>query len=111
MLTKSSDEGQAIRVNQINTHNYDFTFLEAGDGPLVLMLHGFPDNPYTFTSQLKALAAAGYHAVAPYKCGFAPNDSMMNPIHHAAMYMQDAVKLVEAFNGKHVILVGHDWGA
>ena len=40
--------------------------LSAGEGPLVLCLHGFPDHPATFTSQLEALAAAGYRGVAPY---------------------------------------------
>lgn len=104
-------QAQTIQTGHITANGYNFTYLEAGKGPLVLLFHGFPDNPYTFTAQLKALATAGYHAVAPYKRGFAPGDTAFNPIQHSALYMQDAVALVEAFKEEQVILIGHDWGA
>jgi alpha-beta hydrolase superfamily lysophospholipase len=91
-------QAQSIQVGHIKANNYDFTYLEAGKGQLVLLFHGFPDNPYTFISQIKALAAAGYHAVAPYKRGFSPRDTVLNPVQHASLYMQDAAALVDALN-------------
>ena len=102
---------QTIQTGHITANGYQFTYLEAGNGPLVLLFHGFPDNPYSFTAQLKALATAGYHAVAPYKRGFAPGDTVINAVQHAALYMQDAAALVDAFGEEQVILIGHDWGA
>jgi pimeloyl-ACP methyl ester carboxylesterase len=104
-------QAQTVQTAHITANGYNFTYLEAGKGPLVLLFHGFPDNPHTFTSQLLALANAGYHAVAPYKRGFAPGDTTINPIQHAALYMQDALALVNAFGEEKVILIGHDWGA
>lgn len=107
----STMQAQTIQTKHITANGYNFTYLEAGRGPLVLLFHGFPDNPYTFTSQIKALAAAGYHVVAPYKRGFAPDDTSFGAIQHSALYMQDAIELVKAFNEEEVILIGHDWGA
>ncbi len=45
-------------------------YIEAGRGPLVLMLHGFPDSPHTWRFQMPALAAAGHHVVAPALRGY-----------------------------------------
>jgi len=52
----------------------EFTYLEdgPGDGPLALCLHGFPDSAHTWRYLLPELAAAGYHAVAPFLRGYAP---------------------------------------
>ena len=102
---------QTITTNYIKANNYNFTYIEAGRGPLVLLLHGFPDNPFTFQSQITALAKAGYHAIAPYKRGFAPDDTIESPIQHSALYTQDIIALIDALKEKKVILIGHDWGA
>ncbi|MHA4844782.1 alpha/beta fold hydrolase [Flavitalea antarctica] len=110
-LNYKAMHGQTIQTAYITANGYQFTYLEAGKGPLVLLFHGFPDNPHSFTSQLKALAVAGYRAVAPYKRGFAPGDMALNPIQHSTLYMQDAAALVEAFSEEKVFLIGHDWGA
>lgn len=104
-------QAQPIKTSHITANGYNFTYLEAGKGPLVLLFHGFPDNPYTFGSQMKALADAGYHAVAPYKRGFEPGNADFGQVQHSALYMQDAAALVEAFKEDEVILIGHDWGA
>lgn len=111
ILMQHAMQGQTIQTNHITANGHSFTYLEAGKGPLVLLFHGFPDNPYTFTAQIKALAAAGYHAVAPYKRGYAPDDADAGAVQHSALYMQDAAALVEAFKQDQVILIGHDWGA
>lgn len=100
-----------IKTSQVKANNYDFTFLEAGTGPLVIFLHGFPDNPYSFQSQILALAQTGYHCIAPFKRGFTPGDTTVAPIQHFTTYTQDIIALIEAFKEKQVILIGHDWGA
>jgi pimeloyl-ACP methyl ester carboxylesterase len=57
---------------RIAANGIDFTVLEAGRGPLALCLHGFPDSPHSFELLLADLAAAGFHAVAPFMRGYAP---------------------------------------
>ncbi len=56
---------RTISVNGINMH-----VAEAGEGPLVLLLHGFPECWYSWRHQLAALSDAGYHAVAPDQRGY-----------------------------------------
>src|SRR5580692_6487863 len=58
-----------VRANQLT-----FEYLTAGDGPLALCVHGFPDSPYSYRYLLPALAEAGYRAVAPFNRGFAPTE-------------------------------------
>ena len=111
LFQESTMIAQTIKTNHIKANGYDFTYLEAGTGQMIMFLHGFPDNPYSFKSQILALAKAGYHSVAPYKRGFTPNDTIVNPIQHSSTYTQDVVALIDAFKEKQVILVGHDWGA
>jgi pimeloyl-ACP methyl ester carboxylesterase len=85
---------------------------EAGSGPLVLLLHGFPECWYSWRHQLTALAEAGYHAVAPDQRGYArtggPAEVDKYTIHHL---VGDAVGLIDALDQDHAAVVGHDWGA
>jgi pimeloyl-ACP methyl ester carboxylesterase len=86
--------------------------LEAGSGPLVLLLHGFPEGAHSWRNQLPALAEAGYHAVAPDVRGYGWTDA---PADVASYRMRelvaDAAGLVEALGEERAIVVGHDWGA
>ena len=61
-----------LHTRTVTANGIHFHCLEAGHGPLVLCLHGFPDNAYTYRSLLPALAEAGFHAVAPFMRGYAP---------------------------------------
>ncbi|GAA4994421.1 alpha/beta hydrolase [Kitasatospora paranensis] len=85
---------------------------EAGEGPLVLLLHGFPESWYSWRHQLTALAEAGYHAVAPDQRGYGrtggPDAVDRYTIHHLA---GDALGLIPALGARQAVVVGHDWGA
>ena len=96
----------SIRANEINFH-----FLEAGAGPLVLCLHGFPDNAHSFRYLLPALAQAGFRAVAPFTRGYAPTEVPRDGRYQSAALSKDAVALIEALGAETAALVGHDWGA
>ncbi|MEW6582729.1 MAG: alpha/beta hydrolase [Actinomycetota bacterium] len=86
------------------------SYLEAGDGPLVLCLHGFPDHAPTFRPLLGALAAEGFRAVAPFMRGYAPS-TVEAATYESAALASDALRLAEALAGDApVCLVGHDWG-
>ena len=62
----------AVTMNHLRANGLDFAYLEQGDGPLVILLHGFPDTANSWAHQSTALAAAGYRAVAPYLRGYYP---------------------------------------
>ena len=95
------------RTNGINVH-----IAEAGEGPLVLMLHGWPESWYSWRHQLPALADAGYHAVAPDVRGYGGSDK---PAAIEAYSMKelvaDWVGLLDALGEETAVIVGHDWGA
>ncbi|HET7720260.1 MAG TPA: alpha/beta fold hydrolase, partial [Acidimicrobiales bacterium] len=93
----------------------EFAYLEEGppDGPLALCLHGFPDHAGTWSSLLAELAAAGFHAVAPWMRGYAPTPVPADELYQPAALSLDALALADALApGDHpAVLIGHDWGA
>jgi pimeloyl-ACP methyl ester carboxylesterase len=93
----------------------EVAYLEDGpaDGPLALCLHGFPDHAPTWTALLSDLAAAGFHAVAPWMRGYAPTAVPADGRYQSAALALDALALADALApGDHpAVLVGHDWGA
>ncbi|MFF1379011.1 alpha/beta fold hydrolase [Streptomyces sp. NPDC058308] len=86
--------------------------VEQGTGPLVLLVHGFPESWYSWRHQLPALAAAGYRAVAVDVRGYGRSS---RPQESAAYRMLDLVEdnaaVVRALGEETAVIVGHDWGA
>ena len=84
----------------------------AGSGPLVILVHGFPEGWVSWRSQLHAISAAGYRAVAPDMRGYggteAPNDASVYTQLHL---VGDLVALVAALGDTKAVIIGHDWGA
>src|SRR6266480_740144 len=99
------------RQGRVNANGIEFAFLEAGDGPLVLLLHGFPDDAWTWSSQVQALADAGYRAVAPYMRGYPPTDLAPDGRYDAGALAADVAGLVESLGEESAYVVGNDWGA
>ena len=95
----------------VEANGLTFHYLEAGEGPLVLALHGFPDHARSYRHQLNALAAAGYRVVAPYMRGYAPTEIPDGGYFGVQALAQDAIALAEALSRDPVVLIGHDWGA
>lgn len=83
-----------------------------GEGPLVLLLHGFPDFSYTWREQMPALAAAGYRVVAPDLRGYARSDKPRGVMSYDLEVLADDVAaLVHALGARRAAaVVGHDWG-
>ncbi|GAA1573997.1 alpha/beta hydrolase [Actinomadura kijaniata] len=85
---------------------------EAGEGPLVLLLHGFPECWYSWRHQLRALAEAGFHAVAPDQRGYARTGGPAEVDQYTILHLAgDAVGLIDALGEERAVVVGHDWGA
>jgi pimeloyl-ACP methyl ester carboxylesterase len=100
-----------LKRNAVQANGLRFATLEAGDGPLVLCLHGFPDHARSFRHQLPALAAAGFRAVAPFMRGYAPTAAAADGRYQSAVLAQDVVELITALGYSSAHLFGHDWGA
>ena len=96
-----------IDVNGIRLH-----VREQGEGPLVLLCHGWPELSYSWRHQIPALAAAGYRVVAPDMRGFGASDAPAAIEDYTLLHMiGDMVTLVTACGERTSAIVGHDWGA
>jgi pimeloyl-ACP methyl ester carboxylesterase len=96
----------------VRANDLEFGVLEAGSGPLALCLHGFPDCAHTWRHLLPALAAAGFHTVAPFMRGYAPTQVSADGSYQVSALAADAIALHEVLGGTaDAVLIGHDWGA
>jgi len=85
---------------------------EQGAGPLVVLCHGFPESWYSWRHQLPALAAAGFHAVAPDMRGYGGTDRPDDVTRYTLLHLVgDMVGLLGALGETSAAIVGHDWGA
>ena len=98
-------EELALAANGIRFHA-----LAAGphDGPLVLLLHGFPELARSWRHQLPALGGAGYRAVAPDLRGYGETE-LCGP-YDVGTLVRDVTGLIEALGRDRAVVVGHDWG-
>jgi pimeloyl-ACP methyl ester carboxylesterase len=95
----------------VRANGLDFPVLEAGDGPLVLCLHGFPDHARSWVPLLERLAEEGYWGVAPAMRGFWPEGAAPDGSCRAAANGADIIKLIAALGRHQADLIGHDFGA
>jgi pimeloyl-ACP methyl ester carboxylesterase len=101
-----------ISEGRITANDVDVAYLEAGEGPLALCLHGFPDSAWGWRHLLPELAAAGFRAVAPFMRGYAPTAVPADARYQTGVLGLDACALHEELGGDgQAVIVGHDWGA
>jgi pimeloyl-ACP methyl ester carboxylesterase len=82
------------------------------DGPLVLLLHGFPQTSWSWRHQLEALGVAGFRAVAPDQRGYSPGARPAEVARYRSEHLvADVLALADQLGGNTFHLVGHDWGA
>jgi len=87
-----------------------FRFTDTGDGPLVVLLHGFPDVPQSWDSIRDQLNSAGYRTVVPYLRGYHPA-TFSDRAFKAADLAEDLPLLLDALGESSAVVVGHDWGS
>ncbi|MET8750260.1 alpha/beta hydrolase [Streptomyces sp. NPDC004667] len=86
--------------------------VEQGTGPLVLLVHGFPESWYSWRRQLPALAAAGYRAVALDVRGYGRSSKPAATDAYGMLdLVEDNVALVRALGEERAVVIGHDWGS
>ena len=93
-------------VNGVKLH-----WAEQGSGPLVVLLHGFPEFWYSWRHQLPALAAAGFHAVAVDLRGYNGSEKPRDvDAYRISTVAEDIAALIRHFGGGPAVVFGHDWG-
>ncbi|MBX9698982.1 MAG: alpha/beta hydrolase [Acetobacteraceae bacterium] len=96
----------------IETNGIRMRIAEAGDGPLVLMCHGFPESWYSWRHQITTLADAGYHAVAPDMRGYGGTEAPDAIDQYTLLHLVgDMVGVLDALGSETAVIAGHDWGA
>ena len=101
-----------MRHHTVDARGTRIHLVEEGDGPVVLLVHGFPESWYSWRHQLPAIAEAGFRAVAIDVRGYGrsskpPDIEAYGMLQHVA----DNVGVVEALGEETAIIVGHDWGS
>src|SRR2546422_4146743 len=105
--TMTQVQQRIVETNGIRMH-----IAEQGAGPLVVLCHGFPESWYSWRHQLPALAAAGFHAVAPDMRGYGWTDGPDAIDQYTLLHLVgDMVGLLDALGAESAVIAGHDWGA
>ncbi len=107
-MTGTGEIGHSfVEVNGVRLH-----LAAQGEGPLVLLLHGFPECWYSWRHQFRPLAEAGYRVVAPDQRGYARSEQPPDAAAYSLPQLsEDVVALVHALGEERAVVVGHDWGA
>jgi len=99
-------------VRYIQTNGIRMAVYEAGRGPAVLLLHGFPELAYSWRHQFVALARAGYRVIAPDQRGYGLTDCPSAvEVYDMANLTADLVGLLDALEIEQAVIIGHDWGS
>lgn len=97
---------------QVHANGVEFVCLTQGSGPLLLLVHGFPDIPQSWSAQMDVLSQAGYQVIAPYLPGYLPSRVADNAYFDKASLVHGIAGLMEAISpSEKWHYIGQDWGA
>jgi len=101
-----------LQHKYVNSNGIRMHYVEQGEGPLVILCHGWPESWYSWRHQIPALAAAGFRVVAPDQRGYGHTDAP-EPIESYNIFnlVGDIIGLVNSLGVESAVIVGHDWGA
>ena len=98
-----------IKKRRVPTNGIELNIAEAGEGPLVLFVHGFPESWYSWRHQIHAVARAGYHGVAMDMRGYGHSDKPSNiEAYNQVEVTKDVIGLIEALGHPSAVVFGHD---
>ena len=107
-MTAQTERGPRHRT--IETNGIRLHVAEQGEGPLVVLCHGFPESWYSWRHQLRALAEAGFHAVAPDMRGYGQSEAPAAIDQYTLLHLVgDMVGLLDALGAPTAGIAGHDW--
>jgi pimeloyl-ACP methyl ester carboxylesterase len=98
-------------VRFVDANGIRFGYVEAGEGPLVLLFHGYPETARSWSAVQRTVAAAGYRVVAPFMRGYPPTSFSPEGDYRGVTLGKDVLALIDALGAGSAVVVGHDWGA
>src|SRR5690242_6166373 len=109
--TARQASGSEATLKYVQANGVRFAYLEQGAGPLVMFMHGFPDNAWTYRKQLQVFADAGYRAVSPFLRGYAPTEIPADGLFDPVTLGKDLEALIAALSDDgQACVAGMDWG-
>ena len=101
-----------LKEKVLHTNNKYFKYVSEGQGPLLLLVHGWPETLYSWRKNIKAICGLGYKVVG-FNCrGYSDSFTPKKVTDYAIkQYINDILDIMNYFEAAKVILVGHDWGA
>ena len=110
--TNGVDDPQSLDHHFASVNGIRMHYVEEGEGPLVVLLHGYPFLWYLWRHQIKSLAAAGYRVVAPDQRGYGQTDFPEGAgSYDMTRLVGDVVGLINAVGSDSAVVVGQDWGS
>ena len=110
-LIRGADDGIELREGYADVGDVKLHYVEAGDGPLIVLLHGFPEFWFGWRLQIEPLVAAGFRVVAPDTRGYNLSSKPEGFEAYAVNLLAADIRgLIEERSAKSALLVGHDWG-
>jgi len=111
-MTPEDIQPDSFTLRTIKTNGISLRAAVEGEGPLVILVHGWPELWYTWRHQIRPIARAGYRVVAPDMRGYGGSDKPADvTAYDMANLMADVVGIIDALGEQTAILIGHDWGA
>src|SRR5262244_2399534 len=102
----------ALQHRFVETNGIKMHYVAQGNGPVVIMCHGWPESWYSWRHQIPALAAAGFRAIAPDMRGYGQSDAPQAVDSYNVLTISgDIVGLVNSLAATDVVIAGHDWGS
>lgn len=116
MTTTSSGSEAPRTASRVYTDFLELHYLDSGprDGPVAVLLHGWPDDPHTWTAVSDHLNTAGWRTIAPYLRGFGPNRFLSEETPRSGQLTalaSDVLALADQLALTQFSVIGHDWGA
>jgi pimeloyl-ACP methyl ester carboxylesterase len=118
---KATEDYNSFKRGTVQANGLTFSYVEVGEGPLALCIHGYPDSPFTWRYLMPQLAAAGYRAVCYWNRGYFPSDGPPPRVpgddpdageYYVRDLTNDVIAVGEALGGDpEDVLICHDWGA
>ena len=110
-LTTPNAAGREPALKYVQANGVRFAYLEQGTGPLVMFMHGFPDNAWSYRKQLQVFADAGYRAVSPFLRGYAPTEIPADGVFDPIALGKDLEALIAVLSDDgQAYVVSMDWG-